>query len=319
MPRRRLGRETTSREIPSATSCAPSGRTLRTLASTLLGSAALAGTAAAIPAPAPQTPSTDAVVPLPSVSPVAQASPVPAPEGDAGPAPALAPTAAKPTARKVTSLPLKVGMRGPLVRDMQRELRRRGRAIAVDGQYGSGTVRAVRALQKRFRMPATGTADARFLRRLGLQSLSVAGVSIPVQVTVSDVLPSWVRMDIWPTSGQVTSPFGVRWGRMHEGIDIASNAGPPVVAALAGTVSFAGWESGYGNLVKINHGNGLETRYGHLASIAVAKGQPVATGTQVGVMGSTGRSTGTHLHFEVRVGGTPFNPLGALPARGLSR
>lgn len=253
------------------------------------------------------------------MSPVAPST-VPAPaDGPAVAAPVVAQPQAAPQATKVTSLPLKAGMRGPLVRDMQRELRRRGRRIAVDGQYGPGTVRAVRALQKRFGMAATGSADARFLRRVGIQRLSVAGLSMPVAVTVSDVLPAWVRMEIWPTTGQVTSPFGMRWGRMHEGIDIASNAGPPVVAPLAGTVSFAGWQSGYGNLVKINHGNGLETRYGHLSSIAVAKGQPVATGTQIGVMGSTGRSTGTHLHFEVRVGGTPYNPLGALPARGLSR
>ncbi len=298
----------------------------RTRVASLICLLMLAISAMLLVPPLPQSPSSNQAVPLPAVTPVDMTAPAPVP-APAVPAPAApAPSGATdvaglpaPAATPVSSLPLKKGMRGPIVRDLQRELRRRGARIAVDGAYGPGTLRAVVRLQARFGMPTNGRADARLLRRLGLQSLSVAGTSIPVPVQVSSVLPSWVRMDIWPTSGEVTSPFGMRGGRMHEGVDIANNDGPPVYAALAGTVSFVGWEDGYGNLVKISHGNGLETRYGHLASISAVKGQQVAAGTEIGIMGSTGRSTGTHLHFEIRVGGIPYNPLGALPPRAQSR
>lgn len=298
------------------TSAAPrASRSYARLAfATVLTVAGIATPAIAAPAPPlPQSPSDSAVVPVP-VAPAPAPTPAPAPGNAVAPADAVpvAPVAAAPVARQA-SLPLRKGVRGPLVRDMQRELRRRGQRIAVDGAFGAGTVRAVANMQRRFKMAPNGKADARFLRRLGLQSLSTAGVTTaPALVTA--VLPSWVRMEIWPTVGAVTSSFGMRWGRMHEGIDIADKASPPVVAPLPGRVTFAGWESGYGNLVKISHGNGLETRYGHLASFGVSRGDAVVTGQQLGIMGSTGRSTGTHLHFEVRVEGTPFNPLAALPA-----
>ncbi len=117
---------------------------------------------------------------------------------------------------------------------------------------------------------------------------------------------------IWPVSGPVTSPFGVRWGRMHEGIDIAASSGTPIHAAAAGTVIYAGWMEGYGNLVVIDHGNGLSTAYGHQSSIAVGNGQAVAQGQTIGYVGTTGHSTGPHLHFEVRVNGSPVDPLGYL-------
>jgi murein DD-endopeptidase MepM/ murein hydrolase activator NlpD len=117
---------------------------------------------------------------------------------------------------------------------------------------------------------------------------------------------------IWPVSGPVTSPFGWRWGRMHEGIDIAVSYGSPIHAAAAGTVIYCGWMSGYGNLVAIDHGGGLSTAYAHQSAIAVACGQQVAQGQTIGYVGSTGHSTGPHLHFEVRVGGNPVDPLGYL-------
>jgi len=110
----------------------------------------------------------------------------------------------------------------------------------------------------------------------------------------------------------VTSPFGMRWGRMHEGIDIGAGYGAPIVAAAAGRVIYCGWEEGYGNLTVIDHGNGLATAYGHQSSIAVACGQDVAQGQTIGYIGSTGHSTGPHLHFEVRVNGSPVDPLGYL-------
>ena len=117
---------------------------------------------------------------------------------------------------------------------------------------------------------------------------------------------------VWPTSGTLTSGFGWRWGRMHEGIDIAAPTGTPISAAASGTVIHAGWMGGYGNLVVIDHGNGLATAYGHQSSIAVGSGTYVSQGQTIGYVGSTGHSTGPHLHFEVRVNGSPVDPLGYL-------
>jgi murein DD-endopeptidase MepM/ murein hydrolase activator NlpD len=117
---------------------------------------------------------------------------------------------------------------------------------------------------------------------------------------------------IWPASGTLTSGFGWRWGRMHEGIDIAAPTGTPISAAASGTVIYAGWMGGYGNLVVIDHGNGLATAYGHQSSIAVGSGTYVSQGQTIGYVGSTGHSTGPHVHFEVRVNGSPVDPLGYL-------
>ncbi len=114
---------------------------------------------------------------------------------------------------------------------------------------------------------------------------------------------------IWPVSGQVVSGFGMRWGRMHEGIDIAAGMGTPVHAAAAGTVIHAGWLGGYGNLVVLDHGDGLATAYAHASALLVVVGQSVSQGETVSLVGSTGHSTGPHLHFEVRVNGVAVDPL----------
>jgi murein DD-endopeptidase MepM/ murein hydrolase activator NlpD len=114
---------------------------------------------------------------------------------------------------------------------------------------------------------------------------------------------------IWPCDGVVTSGFGVRWGRMHEGIDIGCAYGAPNRAAAAGTVIYAGLLGGYGNLVVIDHGNGLSTAYAHASSILVSVGQRVSQGETVSLVGSTGHSTGPHLHFEVRINGVAVDPL----------
>jgi murein DD-endopeptidase MepM/ murein hydrolase activator NlpD len=114
---------------------------------------------------------------------------------------------------------------------------------------------------------------------------------------------------IWPCDGVVTSGFGMRWGRMHEGIDIGCAYGAPNRAAAAGTVIYAGWMSGFGNLVVIDHGNGLSTAYAHASSLAVSVGQSVAQGQTVSYVGATGHATGPHLHFEVRVNGVAVDPL----------
>ena len=117
---------------------------------------------------------------------------------------------------------------------------------------------------------------------------------------------------VWPVHGVVTSTFGWRWGRMHEGVDIAVGSGTPVVAAAAGTVIVAGWMGGYGNLVVVDHGNGIATAYGHNTNVTVFVGQSVAQGQLIAYSGNTGHSTGPHVHFEVRVGGAAVDPFGYL-------
>ena len=117
---------------------------------------------------------------------------------------------------------------------------------------------------------------------------------------------------IWPVNGTFTSPFGYRWGRLHAGIDIAVPEGTPLRAADGGTVAIAGWTGGYGNYTCVNHGGGVSTCYGHQSRIAVSVGQSVSQGQVIGYSGNTGNSTGPHLHFEVRIGGNPVDPMGYL-------
>ena len=117
---------------------------------------------------------------------------------------------------------------------------------------------------------------------------------------------------IWPVSGPVVSPFGMRWGRLHAGIDIAVPSGTPIHAAASGTVALAGWVEGYGNYTCIDHGGGMATCYAHQSSIGVGTGQHVTQGEVIGYTGCTGHCLGPHLHFEVRINGTPVDPLGYL-------
>jgi murein DD-endopeptidase MepM/ murein hydrolase activator NlpD len=135
---------------------------------------------------------------------------------------------------------------------------------------------------------------------------ALSGSSAP-----ADTVPS-SRGLIWPAAGPVTSPFGYRWGRLHAGIDIGAPYGAPIHAAASGVVVLAGWTGGYGNYTCIDHGGGLGTCYGHQSSFAVSSGQSVAQGQVIGYVGNTGHSTGPHLHFEVRINGTPVDPLGYL-------
>jgi murein DD-endopeptidase MepM/ murein hydrolase activator NlpD len=118
---------------------------------------------------------------------------------------------------------------------------------------------------------------------------------------------------IWPVQGPITSPFGPRWGGFHPGIDIGVPEGTPIHAAAAGTVIYCGWETGYGNLVVIDHHNGIATAYAHQSRIAVTCNENVAQGQVIGYSGCTGFCTGPHVHFEVRVNGSPVDPLGYLP------
>lgn len=108
---------------------------------------------------------------------------------------------------------------------------------------------------------------------------------------------------------RLTSGYGMRWGRMHKGTDYAGAHGTPILATADGVVSHAGWQSGYGRLVKIEHEFGIETRYAHMSRIRVKPGQRVSRGDRIGDMGNTGRSTGTHLHYEIRVDDKATNPM----------
>lgn len=118
---------------------------------------------------------------------------------------------------------------------------------------------------------------------------------------------------IWPLNGGVTSYYGPRWGRMHSGIDIDGYTGQPVIAAKGGRVALASYYSGYGYSVIIDHGGGYATMYAHLSSVATSKGALVSQGSLIGYVGCSGSCTGDHLHFEVRIGDRPVNPLSYLP------
>jgi murein DD-endopeptidase MepM/ murein hydrolase activator NlpD len=121
---------------------------------------------------------------------------------------------------------------------------------------------------------------------------------------------------VWPVDGELESGFGGRRNpfgggsyEFHSGQDIDAPMGAPVIAGASGKVEFAGWQNGYGQLVIIDHGGGLTTRYGHLSKIDVTEGQVVDRAQYLGRVGSTGRSTGPHLHYEVRINDEPVNPL----------
>jgi murein DD-endopeptidase MepM/ murein hydrolase activator NlpD len=161
-----------------------------------------------------------------------------------------------------------------------------------------------------------GVREDRHEHQENLEEMVAASAAIAAQIQNAPPSPSPPGAPsaagfVWPVSGPVTSGFGWRWGRMHEGIDISAACGTPIRAAAAGTVIYAGWMSGYGNITIIDHGGGIATAYGHQSSISVGGGS-VAQGQVIGAVGNTGFSTGCHLHFEVRVNGAPVDPLGYL-------
>jgi murein DD-endopeptidase MepM/ murein hydrolase activator NlpD len=155
---------------------------------------------------------------------------------------------------------------------------------------------------------ALASASARLAAQLRSGESQAAGVA----AGDSSGAPSGTGF-AWPLSGPITSPFGMRWGTLHPGIDIGVPTGTPIHAAGSGTVVWCGWMSGYGNLVMIDHHNGLATLYGHQSRIAASCGEQVTTGELIGYVGCTGFCTGPHLHFEVRLNGNPVDPLGYLP------
>jgi murein DD-endopeptidase MepM/ murein hydrolase activator NlpD len=154
------------------------------------------------------------------------------------------------------------------------------------------------------------------LRTSALSGATMTAISLGLtrNVTTAD----WVRVNsapnLWPVEGAITGSFGERIdpfngeGAFHSGIDIASSYGQPVIAPADGTVLFADFLGGYGRAIMLDHGHGITTRYGHLANFAVAPGQRVQRGDTIGFVGLSGRSTGPHLHYEVRINDTPVNP-----------
>ena len=140
-------------------------------------------------------------------------------------------------------------------------------------------------------------------------------LAAPSAAPVSGSLPSGGGQLLWPANGPMTSPYGYRthpiFGdtRLHTGIDIGAPYGAPVIAADAGVVAYAGVMSGYGNVIVVDHGGGLATTYNHLSAYGVSSGQSVGRGVPIGNVGCTGYCTGPHLHFEVRVNGSPVDPM----------
>jgi murein DD-endopeptidase MepM/ murein hydrolase activator NlpD len=162
------------------------------------------------------------------------------------------------------------------------------------------------------RMPGETNGFERALIRINVaraeaEELSRNLASIPLRKPVTG------EIDISSTFGARMDPF-LRIPAMHTGIDFRGEVGDPVYATAAGTISAAGWSGGYGRMVEIDHGNGLATRYGHLSQITVAVGDKIRAGQEVGRMGSTGRSTGPHLHYETRIDGEAVDPQKFLDA-----
>jgi murein DD-endopeptidase MepM/ murein hydrolase activator NlpD len=167
--------------------------------------------------------------------------------------------------------------------------------------------------RKREQLAAVQKSKAEYLHEVAGLQASYGQVSAAIQASGSSSLDSTPSASglIWPVSGSVVSPFGMRWGRLHAGIDIAAGYGTPIFASASGTVIFAGWMGGYGNFVIVDHGGGLSTGYAHQSSIAVGGGG-ISQGQVIGYVGCTGHCFGPHLHFEVRVNGSPVDPLGYL-------
>ena len=192
----------------------------------------------------------------------------------------------------------------------QREQMARGAAVAGSYVPGSGN------------WSAPSASNGQYDYSSGLPVIPAAG-SIPAPGSFP-LDPSLVGgkgaadsniPSIWPTTGEISSPYGLRWGGtdFHPGIDIANDMGTPIVATADGVVEYAGWNSGgYGNMVDINHGNGIMTRYGHASQVVVSQGQQVKRGQLIAYMGSTGFSTGPHVHYEVHVNGNRVNPISYL-------
>lgn len=154
------------------------------------------------------------------------------------------------------------------------------------------------------------------LRTTALSGAATAalGLGMTHGATLGDWASATSAPTLWPVMGPITGAFGERIdpfngeGAFHSGVDISSHYGQPVMATADGIVTYADFYNGYGRMIQIDHGNGISTRYGHLSGFAVADGQNVREGQVIGYVGLSGRSTGPHLHYEVRIHDTPVNP-----------
>ena len=177
-----------------------------------------------------------------------------------------------------------------------------------------GAATAVAAFSIATSVVAPATA---FASELTIQpgARAVAGSSeITSPAPVADPAPPCVR----PNQGPLTSPFGQRWGRLHEGIDFGGPLGSPIHALKDGVVTFAGPQAGYGQIVTIKHADGMETAYAHMPRPMVTVGQHVTAGQVIAGVGNEGHSTGPHLHFEVRQGSTKIDPVPYLATCGMN-
>jgi murein DD-endopeptidase MepM/ murein hydrolase activator NlpD len=260
--------------------------------------------------------STAVAVEVPSAPAEVAQSAAPAPPA---PAPAAAPAPA--VRRRTVAVRLRIGSRGDAVRDLQRELRRRGQRIAVDGAFGPATKRAVKRMQKRLRMRVTGIADARLLRRLGLPTRTVAATRRPVTATPVPGVGSYLRL--FPVAGEYTyfDDYGAPRGQgSHQGIDIMADRNTPLVAVDDGVIAkMSRAETGLGGIyVWLRRADGVQYYYAHMQSIAegLEVGSRITVGQVLGGVGNTGdaRSAPPHLHFEIRNAWTPINPYPHLQA-----
>jgi len=198
---------------------------------------------------------------------------------------------------------------------VQQEAFLRSSLLANQGKLAGAKAGKSHALQatKAQEQAAVQESDAIQAASAAIEAKIRAATAAPADNPSGTVATPSAAGLIWPVQGPITSPFGPRWGGFHPGIDIGVPEGTPIHAAAAGTVIYCGWESGYGNLVVIDHHNGLATAYGHQSKIEVSCNENVAQGQVIGLSGCTGFCTGPHVHFEVRVNGTPVDPLGYLP------
>jgi murein DD-endopeptidase MepM/ murein hydrolase activator NlpD len=192
------------------------------------------------------------------------------------------------------SRPMRTGLRGWDVAALQFALETRGFPNGgVDGGFGPRTAAAVRRAQTFYGLTADGVAGPATLAALSRAPVRAPGLRRPIDAPLGD-------------------RYGPRGASFHAGVDFPAPTGTAVTAAASGTVVFAGYDDGWGNTVQLDHGNGLRTRYAHLSSMAVGIGATVPAGALVGRVGSTGASTGPHLHFEVTVRGANADPGPAL-------
>jgi murein DD-endopeptidase MepM/ murein hydrolase activator NlpD len=212
------------------------------------------------------------------------------------------------TKARVAAVTRVVKIRTEQQRELKNQLISQQQGLSVARRQSRASLADVRADARQYASEAAALQAQS--ANLAAQIRSAQSSSPSVTYSSSDGTPSASGF-VWPVGGPVVSPFGWRWGRMHEGIDIAAGYGTPIAAAAAGTVIYAGWMGGYGNLIIVDHGGGIATAYAHQSSFAVGGGS-VAQGQTLGYVGCTGHCYGPHLHFEVRVNGSAVDPLGYL-------